>query len=201
MAVPCAVLERRRTEVVELAAAGHSFDDIAERLGYANRSGPYRLYRKVLADRQDDAVAEHRALEMQRLDSLQAGLWDRAVDGDVQAALAILKIIEQRCRLLGLEQPSRATRKASAGPRSSVAPGHEEEYAAALAETQEGNHGDVREGEKLLLRASLRALAARWPRLEGMTTRPARMPVCRRRGPSAGMTLATCQSVLGRWSG
>ena len=116
------------------------------RLGYANRSGPYRLYRKVLADRQDAAVAEHRALEMQRLDRLQMGLWDRAVDGDVQAALAILKIIEQRCRLLGLEQPSWATRKASAGPRSIIAPGFEEAYTAALAATQERNRDEVGEG-------------------------------------------------------
>ena len=83
---------------------------------------------------------------MQRLDRLQMGLWDRAVDGDVQAALAILKIIEQRCRLLGLEQPSWATRKASAGARSLVAPGHEEEYATALAETQGRNREGGSEG-------------------------------------------------------
>ena len=46
---------------------------------------PYRLYRKVTADRQDAAVAEHRALEIARLDALQAALRPKAIDGDVQA--------------------------------------------------------------------------------------------------------------------
>ena len=57
----------------------------AGQLGSANRGGPYRLYRKVTADRQDAAVAEHRALEIARLDALQAALRPKAIDGDVQA--------------------------------------------------------------------------------------------------------------------
>lgn len=48
---------------------------------------------------------------MARLDSLQSGLWGKAIDGDVEAAMAVLKIIEQRCRLLGSEGPSWAGRK------------------------------------------------------------------------------------------
>lgn len=42
-AVARAVLERRRIEVIEIVAAGHSFDDVAQLLGYANRSRPYPL--------------------------------------------------------------------------------------------------------------------------------------------------------------
>lgn len=44
-----------------------------------------------------------RALEILRLDSLQAGLWDKAMLGDARAASAILRIIQQRVRLLGLD--------------------------------------------------------------------------------------------------
>jgi hypothetical protein len=41
-------------------------------------------------------------LEVQRLDALQLALWGEAMAGDVKAALGCLRIIEQRCALLGL---------------------------------------------------------------------------------------------------
>lgn len=52
--------------------------------------------------READAVDQHRAIEVQRLDSLQVGLWDRAVSGDAKAVNAMLRIINQRRRLRGL---------------------------------------------------------------------------------------------------
>lgn len=47
----------------------------------------------------------HRALEVQRLDALQVPLWDKAMDGDIKAVNTILRISEQRSRLLGLHKP------------------------------------------------------------------------------------------------
>jgi hypothetical protein len=44
----------------------------------------------------------------------------------------VLGVIEKRIRLLGLDRPG----KAAAGAGSVIAPGHEEAYAAALAEAQ-----------------------------------------------------------------
>ena len=52
-----------------------------------------------------EAVDQHRALELARLDALQASLWDRAEAGDVKAVNAVLRIIDQRSRLLGLDKP------------------------------------------------------------------------------------------------
>lgn len=55
--------------------------------------------------REAQALEQHRTLELLRLDELQSGLWDRAVSGDVKAVNAVLRIIEQRSRLLGLDRP------------------------------------------------------------------------------------------------
>ena len=61
--------------------------------------------------REAEAVNDHRALELERLDALQAGLWGRAVSGDVKAVNAVLRIIEQRslgaCAGRGCEGPAR----------------------------------------------------------------------------------------------
>lgn len=55
---------------------------------------------------------------MQRLDSLQVGLWDRAVSGDAKAVNAVLRIIDQRSRLRGLYK----SEAAPSGSRSLVGP-------------------------------------------------------------------------------
>jgi hypothetical protein len=54
--------------------------------------------------RQSEGVDQYRALEIERLDALQVGLWDPAIDGDGKAALAVVRIIEQCSRLLGLDR-------------------------------------------------------------------------------------------------
>lgn len=53
-----------------------------------------------------DAVEQHRTLELTRLDALQTALWEKAMNGDVKAALGVLRIIERRSRLLGLDKQS-----------------------------------------------------------------------------------------------
>lgn len=57
---------------------------------------------------------ELRALEVARLDALQASLWDNAQGGDARAANTILKLIDRRCRLLGLYRPPAEMRAAAA---------------------------------------------------------------------------------------
>ena len=46
-----------------------------------------------------------RQLEVERLDALNLAFWQEAMAGDVQAARLILRVVEQRSRLLGLESP------------------------------------------------------------------------------------------------
>ncbi len=82
---------------------GRTYNQIAAELGYANRGTVFHIVTDALDSRQVEAVDQLRSLESQRLDALQIAVWDRAMSGDVTAALAAIRIISARCRLLGLE--------------------------------------------------------------------------------------------------
>ncbi|NYG07772.1 hypothetical protein BJ986_002259 [Phycicoccus badiiscoriae] len=97
-----------------------TYDEIAAELGYANRGTVFRIVRDALIERQDEAVDSLRFLESQRLDALQAALWDKAMSGDVNAARSILGVITARVRLLGLEGTSGGDE--SSMPRTVVVP-------------------------------------------------------------------------------
>lgn len=56
-----------------------------------------------MAEREVHAVEDLRQVELDRLDRLHSSLWCNAMQGDVQAALTLLRISEQRIRLLGLQ--------------------------------------------------------------------------------------------------
>lgn len=80
--------------------------------------GPYRAFWKAVDGCGADAVELQRALELARLDALQVGLWERAEAGDVMAVMAVLRIIEVRTLLLGMDKPQ----VVPAGPNSVVDP-------------------------------------------------------------------------------
>ncbi len=127
MATSRAVAAVKRTKVVEAVAEGATYEQAAKQAGYATRSGAYKAFWKAVDGREADAVEQHRALELQRLDALQVGLWERAEAGDIKAVNAVLRIIEQRSRLLGLDKPE----KTPVGSGSVVDPA----YWAGLKET------------------------------------------------------------------
>ena len=52
-----------------------------------------------------EAVGELRSLEVERLDNLQLAVWQKAMEGDVPSAFAVVRCILARCRLLGLDGP------------------------------------------------------------------------------------------------
>jgi len=98
---PAEVRARKEQQVLELRRAGVTFDAIAEQVGYANRGSARKAYQRALARAAATVdLDEARQLEVDRLDRLQVGLWRKAVQGDVQAADRVLKIIEQRSRLV-----------------------------------------------------------------------------------------------------
>jgi hypothetical protein len=70
---------------------------------------------------QREAVGELRSLEVERLNSLQVAMWQKAMDGDVPSAIAVLRVIMARCRLLGLEGPG-LLRVGDPSPRTLVVP-------------------------------------------------------------------------------
>ena len=57
--------------------------------------------------------------ELDRFDALQAAWWQRALNGDIQAAKVILQISDRRARLEGFDQAG----KANAAPEQLVSRG------------------------------------------------------------------------------
>jgi hypothetical protein len=108
MAVAKALTEHRRTRVVELVTSGLSYEQAAAEVGYRSRSAAWKAFHRALADREVEAIDEHRVIEVARLDAVQAAYWDEAVSGDVQAAQVVLRCIDQRSRLQGLDGPAKA---------------------------------------------------------------------------------------------
>src|SRR5664280_2646650 len=78
-----ALAAARRARAVELRTAGLTYDQIAVKLGYANRGTVYRVVAEALKTQTLEAVEELRGLEIERLDSLQLCMWQKAMDGDV----------------------------------------------------------------------------------------------------------------------
>lgn len=94
----------KRVRALELVAEGKSYDEVAREVGFSHRGSAHRAVFKALAEREVEDVDLLRALELARLDKLQASLWDAALAGDHRAVASALRIIDQRVRLLGLER-------------------------------------------------------------------------------------------------
>ena len=116
-----ALAAARRAKAVKLRTAGLTYDQIAKELGYANRGTVYRVVSQALRSQTLEAVGELRTLEVERLNSLQVAMWQKAMDGDVPSAMAVVRCIMSRCRLLGLDGPG-LLRAEVPRPRTLVVP-------------------------------------------------------------------------------
>jgi len=96
----------RRSEAIRLKTAGCTYEQIAEHLGYANRGTVHRIVQQALDVREVESVDELRRLELDRLDALHASLWPLAMGGHVPSVLALIRIVDLRTRLLGLQAPT-----------------------------------------------------------------------------------------------
>ena len=94
----------KRVRCVELAAQGMSYDEIAEAVGYSNRGGAHKAVSAALRAQQAEPVDELRQFECERLDALQRSCWDSAIAGDIPSVDRVLRVIQARVKLLGLDQ-------------------------------------------------------------------------------------------------
>jgi hypothetical protein len=92
-------------QVRALAMEVKTYEQIATELGYANRGTVYHVVSQALKTQTVEAVAQLRDMEVARLDMLQLGVWQKAMEGDVPSAAVAIRVIKERCRVLGLEGP------------------------------------------------------------------------------------------------
>ncbi len=103
---PTAIERRERdTKCVQLRRAGVDWASIAQQLGYASAGHAHKQFMAFMKDYpREDAVAA-RELEADRYDQLQRAIWKKCLSGDTWAIDRVLKIMDQRERLLGLNLP------------------------------------------------------------------------------------------------
>lgn len=97
----------RTLQALQLRASGATYDQIALALGYANRSCAFQAVQRGLRMTLREPADQVRDLELQRLDRLQAALWARAIKGGYRAIETILKLMDRRAKLMGLDAPTR----------------------------------------------------------------------------------------------
>jgi hypothetical protein len=70
-------LASRRTEAqaLSLRQEGHSYDEIARQVGYANRGAAYKAVQRALLDVIRQPAEELRRIEMERLEEMLQVLW------------------------------------------------------------------------------------------------------------------------------
>jgi hypothetical protein len=87
--------------------AGASLSTIAERVGYSHPSGAHQAImaglREILPEQER---SDARRLELAKLDRLEMAAWPQALAGDDRAAATILRCVQMRAKLLGLEAPA-----------------------------------------------------------------------------------------------
>ncbi len=91
----------------ELRLAGKTFKVIAKELGYSDPSGAYQAFQRAREIVSLENLSEWRILELYRLDALQNSLWDKALEGNISAVNAVLKVFDLRARLIGLYAPEK----------------------------------------------------------------------------------------------
>jgi hypothetical protein len=109
----------RSIKALELAEQGANYDEIANHLGYADRSGAWRAVMRGLRWRGELAVNFYRLQKVVDLDAKQAAAWPAAKRGNIRATRKVLGCIEGRMRLLEDPQEARsqATRQATNASR------------------------------------------------------------------------------------
>jgi hypothetical protein len=128
----------RAAKAVKLREAGFPLDEIAVILG-VTVDKTLRDIRHTIDEGRSLVDDGYRAqiieLELRRLDRLQAAQWDTALDGDTRAAETVLKIMDRRYRLLGLDRAPETT-----NVQTVIVSGDSDSYVSALRRITGGQH-------------------------------------------------------------
>lgn len=97
---------KRRAQAIQARLAGADWQTIAEQLGYSSRGAACKDVTRALE--QSRAAAQKsgedlRTLELARLDRMQRALWPKVVEGDHKTADTVLRLMQRRARLAGLD--------------------------------------------------------------------------------------------------
>lgn len=97
----------RRLQSFELRKLGISYRGIGKKLGISEAQAhrDVKSVLKKLAQQELTLATEYRTLELERLDTLWTKALQKALEGDIPAVHAALRVSESRRRLLGMDEP------------------------------------------------------------------------------------------------
>lgn len=90
------------TRALELRKSGAAFAQIAQAVGYADESGARGAVKRLLNKHETETVDEYRKLEIMRLDAAELAIASQIKAGNFGAIDRLIKIINERAKLLGL---------------------------------------------------------------------------------------------------
>ena len=96
----------RRKRAIDMHLAGHTWQTIADKLGYATRGAAQKDVARALQVATQEllaSAAELRDRDLLTLAAMQTAFMPLAMDGDDKAARVILRIMERRARYMGLD--------------------------------------------------------------------------------------------------
>lgn len=100
----------RRAQALALRIGGLSFQAIGDKLGVTKQAA-HALVVNALRDtnaQTAEAADELRRLELERLDTAQAAIWEAVLKGDVQAVDRFVRISKRRGELTGIDAPTKS---------------------------------------------------------------------------------------------
>lgn len=101
----------RAVQALELRKAGISYDLIAQRLNYSNRTAAYRAVSRLLSATEKEASNDLREVELRRLDDLFLSVYQKARNAadplQLQAVDRCLRIMERRAKIAGIDAPEK----------------------------------------------------------------------------------------------
>jgi len=114
-----AVIEKER-KVLEMRLAGITFELIAKQVGFASAGACYNAYKRALVRTLQEPADAVREAEIARLDRLMQGVWTQALRGETRSVDAVLRIMDRRARLLGLDAPIKQQLEVNTYERDSI---------------------------------------------------------------------------------
>jgi len=95
----------RQLRAVELRKAGHTFQEIADLLEYANPKDAQKAVLAALKKTLQEPTDVLRRLECERLDVMLKSLWPFVLKGSPRHVEQALRVMDRRAAYLGLDAP------------------------------------------------------------------------------------------------
>jgi hypothetical protein len=121
---------QRQARVMELVQGGYTFREIATEVGYTNPGAAHHAFKAALRAVVRPAAEDYLEVELGRLDAMLKPLWPRVMRGALKEQAAVLRLMERRAALLGLDAPARVRQEVTGKDGAAIQ--HEVEHGGAI---------------------------------------------------------------------